>query len=137
VSEYARGMPIEMIDSRLHPKLPPEGKRAFCFYPMSKLRGEQENWYRLDFEERKRMMMAHGKSGRRFHGRILQLITASTGVDDYEWGVSLFGMHPDDLKDAVHAMRFDEASARFAVFGPFYAGVVGDIDQVIGQLYLT
>jgi len=30
-------------------------------------------------------MMAHGKVGRTFAGRILQVITGSTGLDDYEW----------------------------------------------------
>ena len=28
-------------------------------------------------------------------------------------------------------MRFDEASARFAEFGPFYTGMVGDLDEVL------
>ena len=66
--------------------------------------------------------MAHGASGRTFRGRVLQLITGSTGLDDYEWGVTLFGVHPDDLKDCVYTMRFDEASALYAEFGPFYVG---------------
>ena len=125
VSEYAAGMPQEHLQARLYPNLPPEGKRAFCFYPMSKRRGDKDNWYALDFDERKRLMLDHGKSGRRFSGRIVQLITGSTGLDDYEWGVSLFGVHPDDLKDTVYTMRFDEASALYAEFGPFYAGEIG------------
>lgn len=131
VSEYARGMPAEMLEARLHPRLPPEGKRAYCFYPMSKRRGESDNWYGLDFEARKALMMDHGKSGRRFSGRIVQLITGSTGLDDYEWGVTLFGEHPDDLKDTVYTMRFDEASTKYAEFGPFYTGIVGGIDEVL------
>ena len=93
---------------------------------MSKRRGRGHNWYALDFEARKELMMGHGTVGRTFHGRVLQVITGSTGLDDYEWGVTLFGAHPDDLKDCVYEMRFDEASARYAEFGPFYAGMVGD-----------
>lgn len=132
VSEYAKGMPAEHLESRLHPRLPPAGKRAFCFYPMSKRRGESDNWYSLDYERRKELMIDHGRSGRRFSGRIVQLITGSTGLDDYEWGVTLFADRPDDLKDTVYTMRFDEASARYAEFGPFYTGIVSDVREVLG-----
>jgi chlorite dismutase len=137
LSEYSKGMPEEHLQARLYPKLPPDGKRAICFYPMSKRRGETDNWYALDFDERKRLMMDHGKSGRRFAGRIVQLITGSTGLDDFEWGVTLFGVHPDDLKDTVYTMRFDEASTRFAEFGPFYAGIVGPVEEVVAQAGLA
>jgi peroxiredoxin len=137
VSEYAKGMPAEHLQARLHPVLPPEGKRAFCFYPMSKRRGEEHNWFSLDFDARKDLMMDHGKSGRQFAGRIVQLITASTGLDDYEWGVTLFAVHPDDLKDCVYTMRFDEASATYAEFGQFYVGVVDDVADVLAQVGLT
>ncbi len=137
VSEYAKGMPEEHLQARLYPTLPPEGKRAICFYPMSKRRGDKDNWYSLDFEDRKRLMMDHGRSGRRFAGRVVQLITGSTGLDDYEWGVTLFGGHPDDLKDTVYSMRFDEASALYADFGPFYAGVVGPVEDVVAEVGLA
>ena len=135
VSEYAAGVPEEMRQARLYPQLPPEGKAAFCFYPMSKRRGgEGDNWYRLGFDARKELMLGHGKVGRTFHGRVLQVITGSTGLDDYEWGVTLFGVHPDDLKDCVYEMRFDEASARYAEFGPFYTGMVATLDEVLTVL---
>jgi peroxiredoxin len=137
VSEYAKGMPAEHLQARLHPVLPPEGKRAFCFYPMSKRRGEEHNWYALPFDARKDLMMDHGRSGRRFAGRIVQVITGSTGLDDYEWGVTLFGEHPDDIKDCVYTMRFDEASARYAEFGRFYVGIVGDIAEVTAAVGLA
>jgi chlorite dismutase len=131
VSEYAAGMPQEMLDARLHPTLPPADLRAFCFYPMSKRRGDEHNWYALDYARREELMRGHGKVGREFKGRILQVITGSTGLDDFEWGVTLFGAHLDDLKDCVYTMRFDEASANFADFGPFYAGMVGSLDDVL------
>jgi chlorite dismutase len=134
ISEYAAGVPEEMRQARLFPQLPPEGKSAFCFYPMSKRRSAEHNWYSLDFESRRELMTGHGKVGRTFHGRVLQVITGSTGLDDFEWGVTLFGVHPDDLKDCVYEMRFDEASARYAEFGPFYAGMVGDLDVVLTAL---
>jgi hydrogen peroxide-dependent heme synthase len=134
LSEYAEGLPEEMKQARLFPNLPPEGKPAFCFYPMSKRRTAADNWYSLEFEERKALMMGHGAVGRLFRGRILQLITGSTGLDDWEWGVTLFGVHPDDLKQCVYEMRFDVASARFAEFGPFVTGMVTDPSEIISGL---
>jgi chlorite dismutase len=77
-------------------------------------------------------MYEHGASGRKFAGRVLQLVTGSTGLDDFEWGVTLFAAAPDDLKECVHTMRFDEASARYADFGPFYTGIVGPVEEVLG-----
>jgi len=136
VSEYAAGVPDDMKQLRLYPQLPPEGKTAFCFYPMSKRRGDVEgsNWFTLPFEERKEMMYGHGHAGRKFAGRIVQVITGSTGIDDWEWGVTLFGVHPDDLKECVYTMRFDEGSARFAEFGPFLTGMVAPVEDVLAQL---
>ncbi len=133
ISEYAAGIPDEMKQARLYPRLPPEGKTAFCFYPMSKRRSDaaDSNWFTLPYEKRKEMMYAHGAIGRTFAGRILQLITGSTGIDDWEWGVTLFGVHPDDLKECVYQMRFDEGSARFAEFGPFVTGIVAPVEAVL------
>jgi peroxiredoxin len=133
VSEYAEGLPEEMKTDRLYPKLPPEGKRAFCFYPMSKRRSADHNWYALPFDERKELMYGHGAVGRRFRGRVLQLVTGSTGVDDYEWGVTLFAVTPDDIKACVYEMRFDEASAHYADFGPFYTGMVANLQEVLDR----
>jgi hydrogen peroxide-dependent heme synthase len=131
VSEYAQGMPENMLNARLYPQLPPEGKRAICFYPMSKRRNPEQNWFTLPYDDRKELMYEHGASGRKFSGRILQLVTGSTGLDDFEWGVTLFGVHPDDLKATVYTMRYDRASAIYAEFGTFYTGIIGDIDEVL------
>jgi peroxiredoxin len=135
VSEYAAGAPEEMKQARLYPALPPAGMPAFCFYPMSKRRSPgAENWYTLAYEHRLQLMHGHGAVGREFRGRVLQLVTGSTGLDDYEWGVTLFGVHPDDLKECVYRMRFDPGSALYAEFGPFYTGVVGEAEQVLNDL---
>lgn len=131
VSEYAKGMPEEMLRNRLHPVLPPEGKPAFCFYPMSKRREADANWFTLPYDERKELMFEHGASGRTFAGRVLQVVTGSTGLDDHEWGVTLFAVHPDDLKEVVYTMRFDRASAVYADFGTFYAGMVTPVDELV------
>ena len=131
VSEYAAGTPEKILHDRLWPVLPPEGMRAFCFYPMSKRRGEKNNWYALDYDQRLALMRQHGSSGRNFKGRILQVVTGSTGLDDWEWGVTLFGVHVDDLKECVYTMRYDEASTLYAEFGAFYTGLVGTLDEVL------
>jgi chlorite dismutase len=137
LSEYAQGVPEELKEARLHPQLPPEGKAAFCFYPMSKRREEGANWFTLPYDDRKALMYEHGASGRKFAGRVLQVVTGSAGVDDFEWGVTLFGVHPDDLKEVVYTMRFDEASARYAEFGPFYTGMVAPLEEVLEAVGLT
>jgi chlorite dismutase len=137
VSEYAAGVPDEMKQARLHPQLPPAGKRAWCFYPMSKRRQPDQNWFTTPFDRRKELMYEHGASGRRFAGRLVQLITGSTGIDDYEWGVTLFAERPDDLKEVVYTMRFDEASAVYAEFGPFYTGMVAEPSEVADRIGLV
>lgn len=134
VSEYARGVPEAMRTARLHPSLPPEGKPAWCFYPMSKRRLPELNWFTLPYDERKELMYEHGASGRAFAGRVLQVVTGSTGLDDYEWGVTLFAERPDDLKEVVYTMRFDRASALYAEFGPFYTGMVAPLEEILAEL---
>jgi chlorite dismutase len=134
VSEYAQHLTEGMKRPRLYPQLPPDDKCAICFYPMSKRRNADHNWYALAFEQREELMQGHGKVGRTFAGRVVQLITASTGLDDWEWGVTLFAAHPDDLKDVVYTMRFDEASAHYAEFGPFVTGMVADVEEVMSRV---
>ena len=131
VSEYAKGLPPEMLQDRLYPVLPPEGKPAFCFYPMSKRREAHANWYSTPFDERTEMMMEHGRSGRTFAGRIVQLVTASTGLDSHEWGVTLFGESMEVIKDVVYTMRFDRGSAVYGEFGDFFVGYLAPIDELI------
>ena len=134
LSEYAQGVPEPQHSARLTPELPPEGKPAWCFYPMSKQRGDVHNWFTLPYDERKELMYEHGASGRNFAGRVVQVVTGSTGVDDYEWGVTLFATTPDVLKEVVYTMRFDRASALYAEFGPFISGIVAPVGEVLAQL---
>ncbi len=131
VSEYAKGMPEHMLQARLYPQLPPEGLNAFCFYPMSKKREGHANWFATPFDERNEMMMEHGKSGRTFAGKVVQLVTGSTGLDDHEWGVTLFAATPDVVKDVVYTMRFDKGSALYGEFGTFYVGYLDFVDNIV------
>ncbi|MFP6664408.1 MAG: chlorite dismutase family protein [Deltaproteobacteria bacterium] len=109
--------------ARIYPQLPGPDKPVICFYPMSKQRGENHNWYALSLEERKRLMGAHAISGRRYAGRIQQLITTATGIDDWEWGVTLFADNLKSVRDIVYELRYDEGSTLYGLFGEFYVGV--------------
>ena len=122
-------------ENRLHPRLPM--KKTICFYPMSKRRTAEDNWYALDFDARKQLMMGHARVGRGYAGRVLQLITGSTGVDDWEWGVTLLADDPAALKEIVYEMRFDEVSARYAEFGPFVTGLVLEPDDALRRVGLV
>ena len=96
-----------------------------------------ENWFTLPFEERSRLMAEHGRTGMSFGGRVTQLITVSVGLDDWEWGVTLWARRPDFLKDIVYTMRFDEASARYAEFGPFYTGYVATAAEILAHCRIS
>ena len=109
------------VSGRLYLAIPP--RRHVCFYPMNKKRGEDRNWYMVPFEDRARMMREHGLIGRQYAGAVTQIISGSIGLDDWEWGVDLFADDPLTFKKLIYDMRFDEASAVYAEFGPFYVGL--------------
>ena len=119
---------------KLYPNLP--GWPLICFYPMSKRRAVGQNWYSLPFPERKKLMSGHGRLGRQWHGKILQLITGATGLDDEEWGVTLFAHNSTDIKEIVYQMRFDPASAEYAEFGEFYIGLQLPLDELFRRVQL-
>lgn len=116
---------LERQKNAMHPRLFPEipEARYVCFYPMDRKRGEEKNWYTLSIEERGRQMDLHGKIGRRYAGRVQQIISGSIGLDDWEWGVDLFGDDLVTFKKLIYEMRFDEVSGVFSNFGAFYTGL--------------
>ncbi len=123
-----------MNRQRLTPEIPPYP--SVCFYPMNKKRKTGENWYSLSKEERSRMMGEHARSGMAYAGKVSQLITVAFGFDDWEWGVTLWGANPQYLKEIVYEMRFDEASARYAEFGPFLVGYVCTASELIEHCHV-
>jgi hydrogen peroxide-dependent heme synthase len=126
---------VEMNRQRLTPDFPPYP--ATCFYPMNKKRKVGENWFTLTKEERGKLMIEHARSGMAFAGRVSQLITVGLGLEDWEWGVTLWAANPEYLKEIVYRMRFDEASARYAEFGPFYAGYVASANDILNHCGLA
>ena len=113
---------------RLYPKIP--DSQYLCFYPMDRKRGEEKNWYTLPIEERQRQMEEHGMVGRRYAGKVQQIITGSIGFDDWEWGVDLFAPEPLVFKKLIYEMRFDEVSAVYAAFGQFFVGVRCPVEKL-------
>lgn len=111
----------EHTKRRLFPTIPADMPYV-SFYPMSKRRDTGQNWYTLPLQERAKLMQSHGLTGRRYAGRVVQIITGAIGLDRWEWGVTLFARDPVDFKKLVTEMRFDEASAKYAEFGDFYVG---------------
>ncbi|MBI2835088.1 MAG: heme-dependent peroxidase [Acidobacteria bacterium] len=111
----------DRVISRLYPEVPRH--RHVCFYPMNKRRGERKNWYAAPFEARAAMMREHGVIGRLYSGQVVQIISGSIGYDDWEWGVDLFADDALVFKKLIYEMRFDQASAEYAEFGPFYVGL--------------
>lgn len=122
------------LKHRLYPVLP--DWPVICFYPMAKRRNGGDNWYSLDFEARKNLMAGHARVGRTYSGRILQLITGSTGLDEYEWGVTLLAKDLIDVRHIVYEMRFDEVTARYGEFGDFYIGMQLPLDVLFRRICL-
>lgn len=119
---------------RLYPQLP--DWPLVCFYPMAKRRSPGQNWYALPFEERKRLMAGHAKVGRTYAGRVRQIISGSTGLDESEWGVTLFARNTEDIKSIVYEMRFDAVSTEYAEFGDFFIGLQLPLDEIFRRLVL-
>jgi chlorite dismutase len=136
--EYERSFDVEMeeqrkrVMGRLFQEAP--ARRYVCFYPMDKRRGEIKNWYATSFEDRARMMREHGIVGRHYAGRVTQIISGSIGLDDWEWGVDLYADDMGIFKRLIYEMRFDEASAWYAAFGPFYVGLQFSPSELPGLL---
>ena len=136
--EFDRAFDAEMetqrqrVMGRLFLDLP--NARYVCFYPMNKRRGEALNWYSEGFDRRAAMMREHGMIGRHYAGKVTQVISGSIGYDDWEWGVDLFANDPLVFKKLIYEMRFDEASAKFAEFGPFYTGLQFSAGQLAAYL---
>jgi chlorite dismutase len=128
LKQYERRVEI-MRRQRLRPDLPTWP--AICFYPINKKRAGSENWFLLDYAHRERLMQEHGESGMKFAGKVTQLVTVGIGLDDWEWGVTLWARNPEFLTQIVYSMRFDEASARYGEFGPFYVGYLAPPAEIL------
>ena len=130
VAAYERRLPM-MNEQRLRPEFPTWP--AACFYPMNKSRVVGANWFTEPFSRRNALMAEHAQSGIAFAGKVSQLISVGVGLDDWEWMVTLWARNPEYLKEIVYKMRFDEASAKYAEFGPFYVGYRATADEILNH----
>jgi len=128
VASYDKRLP-SMFAQRIAPEFPKWP--AMCFYPMNKSRNVGANWFLQPFSARTEMMAEHAQSGMAFAGRVTQLVTSSVGLDDWEWGVTLWAKNPQYLKEIVYTMRYDSASARFGQFGSFYTGYLATGAEIL------
>lgn len=120
------------IQGRLYPTLPKWNYMSF--YPMDRRREGNDNWYTLEKEVRGKLLYEHSKTGRKYAGKIQQVITGSIGLDDWEWGVTLFAHDSIELKKIVYEMRFDEVSSRYGEFGEFFVGVIMEKEKLESYL---
>ncbi|WP_217586368.1 hydrogen peroxide-dependent heme synthase [Lentibacillus saliphilus] len=104
--------------ARLKPILPKW--EYMSFYPMNRRREGNDNWYTLEKADRGKLLYEHSMTGRKYAGKVKQIITGSIGFDDWEWGVTLFAHDVLELKKIVYEMRFDEVSSRYGEFGYFF-----------------
>jgi hydrogen peroxide-dependent heme synthase len=109
------------VKARLMP-LQPESMPWVCFYPMDKRRQVGQNWYTLPLGERAALMHEHGTTGRRYAGKVSQIISGSVGFDDWEWAVTLFAADPLAFKALVTEMRYDDVTSIYGEFGAFRVG---------------
>ena len=130
VASYEKRLPA-MHAQRLAPEFP--NWPAMCFYPMNKVRHVGANWFLEPLSARMEMMAEHAQSGMSFAGRVTQLVTASVGLDDWEWGVTLWAKNPQYLKEIVYTMRYDSASARFGEFGQFFTGYLSTPEAILSH----
>ena len=121
----------KMNHQRLTPNFP--DYPVTCFYPMNKWRYPGANWFTLSSSERNKLMSEHARSGIKFAGKVSQLISVGVGLDDWEWGVTLWATNPLYLKQIVYDMRFDEASAKYAEFGPFYTSYIATPEKILSH----
>ncbi len=121
----------KMNHQRLTPEFP--DYPVTCFYPMNKWRYPGANWFTLSSSERNKLMSEHARSGIKFAGKVSQLISVGVGLDDWEWGVTLWATNPLYLKQIVYDMRFDEASAKYAEFGPFYTSYIASPEKILSH----
>jgi chlorite dismutase len=106
--------------ARLKPMLPKWDH--ISFYPMNRKRDGEDNWYTLEKGERGKLLYEHSLTGRRYSGKVKQIITGSTGLDKWEWGVTLFAHDAISLKKIVYEMRYDTTTSRYGEFGDFFVG---------------
>ena len=111
-SQYARGESDRRID--------PTGPRTSPYlvvYPFAKT----QPWYRLDVEERRRMMSEHIRIGHAY-AQVHQLLLYATGLQDHEFVVVYETPDLADFSALVTDLRATEARAYTRLDSPVRVG---------------
>lgn len=92
-------------------------KRYLSVYPFTKT----PDWYLLDFQERRRLMIEHGEMGREFP-EILTNTVNSFGIQDQEFVVALEDNDPNQIIRMVQRLRAAEVRKWTGLDTPIYLG---------------
>jgi chlorite dismutase len=93
----------------------PAGSKYLFVYPFTKKR----EWYRIPFEERRRIMKDHVQVGHKFSSVTIHTAYCF-GIDDYEFILSFETDRPEDFLNLVMELRSSEASKYTAVETPIF-----------------
>ncbi|MGH2906439.1 MAG: chlorite dismutase family protein [Solirubrobacterales bacterium] len=107
---------------------PGDAKYLFV-YPFVKTR----EWYLLDLEERKRVMMEHIAVGREYPDIILNT-SYSFGLDDQDFVVSFESEKPADFLDLVQRLRETESSKYTQRDTPMFTCIAMSVEKALNAL---
>jgi chlorite dismutase len=107
----------------------PKGSPYLFVYPMDKLRP----WYRLPFEERRRIMGEHFRIGHKYPDVAIHT-GYSFGLDDQEFVVAFEASSPGEFLDLVEELRGSESSSYTARDVPIFTCVKMPIEEILNQL---
>lgn len=126
-SQYVKGHKHEGQESAANPG--PVGSTYLFVYPMDK----QRAWYRLPFDERRRIMGEHLRIGHRYPG--IKIHTGySFGIDDQEFVVAFEGESVAEFLDLVEELRGSESSSYTTRDVPIFTCVKTPIEGLLDQL---
>ncbi|MGH2704661.1 MAG: chlorite dismutase family protein [Actinomycetota bacterium] len=126
-SIYLKGHKHAGQESELPPG--PVGSKYLFIYPMVKMRP----WYRLPYEERRRIMGEHFRVGHKYPA--IKIHTAySFGIDDQEFVVAFEGDSVADFLDLVMELRESESSSYTERDVPIFTCVKMPLAGILDQL---
>ncbi|AKK11254.1 hydrogen peroxide-dependent heme synthase [Corynebacterium uterequi] len=92
------------------------------------------DWYIMDPQERRRILVEHGRTGRDYPD-VRANTVESFALGDYEWLLAFEAPSLERIVDLMHAMRYTEARLHVREEIPFFSGRrVSDIGEIITML---
>nr|WP_314650140.1 hydrogen peroxide-dependent heme synthase [uncultured Microbacterium sp.] len=106
-----------------------EPKQWLCLYPFVRT----PEWYLAPEEERREMLIDHGRKGAAFTGVIANTV-AAFALGDYEWILPMEADDVTDLVDMMRDLRYTEARRFVKEEVPFYTGRRLRFDEIADVL---